>query len=136
MTVGRVRAAHLVAALLLIASLVFLTSCGAFGGDQNTFNPAGDVAERQRDLFYAGLIPAIIILALVTAALIYIVLRFRRRSEDEAPPRQVHGNTRIEIIWTVLPVLVLAGLAVPTVDSPTKRRPDSTPCSSETRPRR
>ena len=48
MTVGRAPAARLVAALLLIASLVFLTSCGAFGGDQNTFSPAGDVAKRHR----------------------------------------------------------------------------------------
>ncbi|HWN00294.1 MAG TPA: cytochrome c oxidase subunit II, partial [Streptosporangiaceae bacterium] len=34
---------------------------------------------------------------------------------DDPEPRQVHGNTTIEIIWTVIPALILAAIAVPTV---------------------
>jgi heme/copper-type cytochrome/quinol oxidase subunit 2 len=35
--------------------------------------------------------------------------------DDGSLPVQVHGNTRLEIFWTVIPALILAGIAVPTV---------------------
>ncbi len=107
--------AHLAAAVLLLGFVVFLVGCGAFGGDQNTFAPKGEVAEKQRDLFFLVLWPAIVILLLVSGALVYALVRFRRRSEDEAPPKQVHGNTRLEIAWTLAPLVLLLGIAVPTV---------------------
>ena len=44
----------------------------------------------------------------------YAVIRFRARSDDEAP-KQIHGNTKLEITWTILPALLLAGIAIPTV---------------------
>ena len=34
---------------------------------------------------------------------------------DDPEPTQVHGNTTIEIVWTVIPALILAAIAVPTV---------------------
>jgi cytochrome c oxidase subunit 2 len=51
---------------------------------------------------------------LVEGALLYAIFRFRGRPDDPEP-RQVHGNTTIEIIWTVIPALILAAIAVPTV---------------------
>jgi cytochrome c oxidase subunit 2 len=38
---------------------------------------------------------------------------FRRSTTDE--PRQIHGNDRIEAIWTVIPLLIVAGLFVGTL---------------------
>jgi cytochrome c oxidase subunit 2 len=46
--------------------------------------------------------------------LLYAIFRFRGKPDD-VEPRQVHGNTTIEIIWTVIPALILAAIAVPTV---------------------
>ncbi|MGH2674119.1 MAG: cytochrome c oxidase subunit II, partial [Actinomycetota bacterium] len=51
---------------------------------------------------------------LVEGLLVFAMIRFRRRSADDTP-RQIHGNTRLEIMWTILPALLLAGVAVPTV---------------------
>ena len=51
---------------------------------------------------------------LVEGALLYAIFRFRGRPDDPEP-RQIHGNTTIEIIWTVIPALILAAIAVPTV---------------------
>jgi cytochrome c oxidase subunit 2 len=51
---------------------------------------------------------------LVEGALLYAVFRFRGRPEDPEPS-QIHGNTTIEIIWTLIPALILAAIAVPTV---------------------
>jgi cytochrome c oxidase subunit 2 len=115
MKLRRVSAARLVAALAALVTVVFLAGCGALGGDQNTFAPAGEVADKQRDLFILVTIPATIILFLVSGVLLYALVRYRRRREDEAPPKQVHGNIRLEIAWTVAPALLLVGLAVPTV---------------------
>jgi cytochrome c oxidase subunit 2 len=54
------------------------------------------------------------VFVLVEGALLYAIFRFRGKPDDPEP-RQVHGNTAIEIIWTVIPALILAAIAVPTV---------------------
>src|ERR687892_2669349 len=54
------------------------------------------------------------VFVLVEGALLYSVFRFRGRPEDPEPS-QIHGNTTIEIIWTLIPALILAAIAVPTV---------------------
>ena len=103
------------AALLLLSLAVLFAGCSAFGGDQNTFNPEGDVAKKQLEVFYWALWPAVVILILVTGALIYTLVRFRRKSEDDPLPKQVHGNFRLEIAWTIAPTIVLLALAVPMI---------------------
>jgi cytochrome c oxidase subunit 2 len=50
----------------------------------------------------------------VEAILIYTLVRFRRR-RGAAEPKQVHGNTTLEILWTIIPAVVLVFIAVPTV---------------------
>lgn len=115
MKVRRFSVPQLLAVVLMTALVVLLAGCASLGGDQNTFSPAADTAREQRDLFLIALWPAIVILILVSAALIYMLVRFRRRSEDEPPPQQVHGNTRLEIAWTIAPAALLLGLAVPVI---------------------
>jgi cytochrome c oxidase subunit 2 len=50
----------------------------------------------------------------VEGALLYAIFRFQGKPGD-AEPRQIHGNTTVEIIWTAIPALILAAIAVPTV---------------------
>jgi cytochrome c oxidase subunit 2 len=55
-----------------------------------------------------------LVFVLVEGILIYTLLRFKRR--PGAPdPKQVHGNTTLEILWTIIPAIVLVFIAVPTV---------------------
>ncbi len=105
---------RLLVGLTLILTLIYTTGCGALGGPQNTFAPDGDVADLERNLFIMVLIPGIIICFLVFAALGYIMVRYRDR-EGAPPPKQIHGNVRLEVAWTILPAILLLGLAVPTV---------------------
>jgi cytochrome c oxidase subunit 2 len=105
---------HLLALATLALSVVVFSGCGALGGAQNTFAPDGDVADLQRNLFIMVLIPAIIILLLVFGALGYILVRYRQR-EGAPLPKQIHGNVRLEVAWTILPMMLLIGLAVPTL---------------------
>lgn len=57
---------------------------------------------------------AIGVFILVEGALLYAMFRFRGKPNDPEP-KQIHGNTAIEIVWTLIPALILAAIAVPTV---------------------
>lgn len=50
----------------------------------------------------------------VETILVITLIRFRKR-EGQPAPAQTHGNTRLEILWTAIPALILAVIAVPTV---------------------
>ena len=111
MALRKVYLLRLVGAALLISLLILLVGC-ATDTPQNTFAPGGDVAAKQRDIFYLALWPAIAILVIVEGLLIYALIRFRQKP-GQGLPKQVHGNTRLEIAWTIAPALLLLGLAVP-----------------------
>ena len=81
---------------------------------QSTFDTYGPVAESQLVLFYWILGAAIFVFVAMTFILLYTVYKFRRKSDDEIP-EQIHGNKKLEIAWTILPCLILAVIAVPTV---------------------
>ena len=54
-----------------------------------------------------------VIFFVVEAVLLYTLFKYRRRPGREAA--QFHGNTRLEVILTLIPALILAGISVPTV---------------------
>jgi cytochrome c oxidase subunit II len=55
-----------------------------------------------------------VVFVVVESALVLFVIRFRRRggTPAEAEGPQIHGNTRLEIIWTIIPALILVGIAL------------------------
>lgn len=55
---------------------------------------------------------AMAVLVVVGGLLVYAALRFRRK--DDVEPAQVHGNPRLEILWTALPVLIVSFLFIRT----------------------
>ena len=95
--------------------LVVLLSACAENAPQDALEPAGPVAREADQLWDITFGIAVVVFVLVEGALVFTVLKFRRRAGREAA--QFHGNTRVEIILTVVPALILAGLAVPTVSS-------------------
>jgi cytochrome c oxidase subunit 2 len=58
--------------------------------------------------------PAVWVFIFVEGALLFTIWRFRARP-GRVPRRELHGNTRLEVMWTIAPTLVLAYIAVPTV---------------------
>jgi cytochrome c oxidase subunit 2 len=107
---------RLLGLLLLVGLVALFSGCDAFGGPQNTFAPEGDVAEKQKNLFLLVTVLATIIGIGVFAVLLYIMVRFRQRGPDDPVPKQVHGNQRAELLWTILPAILMIALAFPTVD--------------------
>ena len=62
-------------------------------------------------LYYVLLLATIPIFVLVETVVVFSVWRFRLRPGDErvdGPP--IHGNTRLEVVWTVLPALLILSL--------------------------
>ena len=103
---------------LLAVGLVALAAVAgacASNATQSTLEPAGEFARKPYDLFVPVFWVAVGIFVLVEGALVYFALRYRHRKGREGIPPQVHGNTRLEIAWTILPAVILAGVAVPTV---------------------
>jgi len=83
------------------------------------------------DLFTQTLIVCGIILLVVTFLVTYCVVRFREK-DPKKEPVQTAGHTRLEITWTLIPVLIVAGLTLLTArtmassDPPADREPDIT----------
>src|SRR5437588_13047521 len=68
---------------------------------------AGDV----RTLYDVLLIASVPIFVLVETVVLFSVWKFRMRPGDEekdGPP--IHGNTRLEVVWTALPACLIIGL--------------------------
>ena len=106
------RPTGLVPFLLLLALAV--AGCSPDRYPQTALRPLSDFARIgdhvQDQTFYW----AVGVFVLVEGALLYAIFRFRGRPEDPEPT-QIHGNTTIEIVWTLIPALILAAIAVPTV---------------------
>ena len=96
-----------------IISCIFILGCTP-DHPQSTFNVAGPVAESQLTLFYWILAAAVFVFVIVTAILFWAVFRYRRKVSDK-DPEQIHGNTKLEIAWTILPAIILVFVAIPTV---------------------
>lgn len=101
-------------ALAVVALAVVAVAC-APNASQDSLNPQGEFARKSHDLFVPVFWVAAAIFVLVEGTIVLFAWRYRhRKGRDQIPP-QVHGNTRLEIVWTILPAIVLAGVAVPTV---------------------
>jgi cytochrome c oxidase subunit 2 len=82
---------------------------------QGFLDPEGPIARRADDLWNITFGIAAVIFVIVQGLLVFAIFRFRERPGHEA--RQFHGNTKVEIVLTVIPALILAGLAIPTVST-------------------
>ena len=102
--------------LIGLVGLLALLVAGCSGsGPQTALNPEGPIGRTIDELWELVFILATIVFVLVQLALFYTIVRYRARKGDDSEPVQVHGNTRVEIAWTIIPVFILAAIAFPTV---------------------
>jgi len=129
---------RLVAALLLatIASLVFAS--GAFADFFTPESGGSPNADEIHSLYKIILYVAIVVFVVVEGALLYSVIKFRARRGRVAA--QIHGNTRLEITWTVGAALILVVLAAVTfsklgsIQNPPNSGPNGLQFASTTEP--
>lgn len=95
---------------LLLASLL-LSACG---GDASILQTAGPIAASESGLFYIILGIATAIFVIVEGLLIFSIVRYRERP-GMPNPRQIHGNIRVEALWTIIPAIVLFAVLFVTI---------------------
>jgi cytochrome c oxidase subunit 2 len=107
-----------------LGAALLLSACGG-PYPQSALDPNSDFAWKLQHLFEGIFFWAVVVFVLVEGALVYTIIRYRARSSADKP-RPVHGNTLLEISWTLAPAIVLVIIAVPTirtiwdVDRPTR----------------
>jgi cytochrome c oxidase subunit II len=101
----------------LVAPLLLLLSACASDAPQDTLDPAGPIARKIDNLVNPVFIVAAVVFVLVEFGVLYLVLKFRQRKDDDPDelPGQTHGNTKLEIGWTVLPALLLGFVSFATL---------------------
>jgi cytochrome c oxidase subunit 2 len=97
----------------MLALVLAAAGCG-LDSPASTLTPKSDFGWLSHRLFLQILAWDLAILAVVTGLLGYALVRFRER-DPEALPRQVRGNARLELAWTIAPALILTFIAFPTV---------------------
>jgi len=80
-------------------------------GIEEQVTPIGHEAEHFHDIWLMPLITVISIFVLVLLA--WTMFRYRRGA-NPTPSRNSH-NTTIEVIWTLVPVLILVSIAIPSI---------------------
>ncbi len=98
--------------LVLAPALAFAGAAAAGNGGTGPVTPRSPNAEAISTTYWLIMAFALVIFAIVEITLVVFVIRYRRgrRAREEEGP-QVVGHTRLELIWTVLPVLVLVVIA-------------------------
>ena len=111
--VGTFRPRRLASSALLGALALGLAACGG-EYPNSTFNHTSDFNTDIDSLWDTLLFWGTIVFIGVELALVYTIFRFRRRP-GAGTPKQIHGNTALEITWTAIPAVILVFIAIPTV---------------------
>jgi cytochrome c oxidase subunit II len=101
---------------LLLAATLLVAGC-EFAGPQSALDPAGPVAQAQKDIFMWTYWLSWPVLLGVGGVLVYALFRFRARdaADAKALPTQTHGHTATEIAMTIVATVIVVLVAVPTV---------------------
>jgi cytochrome c oxidase subunit 2 len=100
---------------LVLAGLATLglAACSPNNG-QNSVSPHGTNAHRIDNLILPIWGIAIVIGLIVVGGVVFVAVKYRQRPGNEHP-KQIRGNIPIEIAWTMIPAVILAVIAIPTV---------------------
>lgn len=107
---------HALRTLSGLVLLVVLMAVPAFATNQVYFNPMDDqitpIASRVNDIYNLILWITIGIFVVVWGAMAYVLIKFRYKEGREI--QDIHENLPLEITWTVVPVILLIIISVPT----------------------
>jgi cytochrome c oxidase subunit 2 len=110
----------------LATAALLLAACGkdhVREYPQTVFHPTTEYARISDGLFMLSLWLGVAVGIAVLGVLAYFLWKFRYR--PGAPePKAIHGNTRLEVAWTLIPAVILACIAIPTVRAIFATQPD------------
>ncbi|WP_400245123.1 cytochrome aa3 quinol oxidase subunit II [Niallia sp. JL1B1071] len=97
--------------LLAIVPLFILSGCESMV----VFDPQGPVARSITDLINWSIVLMAFVCLVVFVLFGYIVWKYRATKDNADYEPEEHGSTKLEIVWTVIPFLIIIALTIPTV---------------------
>ena len=94
--------------------MLLVAGCSSEKYPQTTLDPKTDFTVLVDDILMTTVKWAVVVFVLVEGALVFAIFKFRGKPTDPEPT-QTHGNTTVEIVWTIIPAVILALIAVPTI---------------------
>jgi cytochrome c oxidase subunit 2 len=95
----------------LVAPLVLLLAACADNAPLDTLEPKGPKAQAIDNLVNPVFLIAGVVFVLVQGGVLFVAWKFRQHKDDDGSlPAQTHGNFKLEIGWTIIPALLLAGV--------------------------
>jgi cytochrome c oxidase subunit 2 len=73
---------------------------------------ASEEFDRIQGIYWFATVISIVIFSLVTAVVLYAVWKWRVSPDDDDDGPPIHGNTRLEVIWTAIPAILVIILGV------------------------
>jgi cytochrome c oxidase subunit II len=73
---------------------------------------ASEEMDRIEFTFWFTTVICIAVFAVVAAAIVYSVLKFRVQPEDESDGPPIHGHTGLEIVWTAIPAVLVTAISI------------------------
>lgn len=98
--------------LMLGAAALALLALAGSAAAQVALPPAvSDQGDDIRVLFFVVLGIGVGVFVIVEAMILWVVFRYRRKSDDEFPTQVAH-NTTAEVLWTVIPLVIVVALFI------------------------
>ena len=98
---------------LTVALVALLAACGQ-NHPESVFHHRTDFNRDVDFLFKVLIYAGTAVFIFVEGILVLTLIKFRKRP-GQPEPEHVHGNTTLEIAWTVIPLLILIMIGIPTV---------------------
>lgn len=116
-------------ALVTAVSLLLLTGCGQ---KYPVLDPQGPVGKQELGLieWSGGLMTVMVLIVFVIFAWIAFKWRARSNNADYIPPEQ-EGNKLLETIWTIIPIIIVVAIAIPTVIVTYRLQKQPTPATNK-----
>ncbi|MBO1513392.1 cytochrome aa3 quinol oxidase subunit II [Metabacillus bambusae] len=105
----------LISVVMGLLFLMVLSGCSELA----VFDPKGPNAETLRDLIMYSIYFMLFIMIVVYVLFTFVIVKFRDRknfNEKDHEPN-IHGSTKLEIIWTLIPIVIIIALSIPTVNA-------------------
>lgn len=95
--------------VLGVAALALLTLSGLASAQVALPEAVTEQGDAIRDLFFVLLAIGILVFVIVEAMILWVVFRYKRKSDDELPTQVAH-NATAEVLWTGIPLIIVVVL--------------------------
>src|SRR5205085_7892934 len=75
-------------------------------------NPASEEAKRIQFAYWFTTVICIGVFSMVASVMAYSVVKFRAGPDDESDGPPIHGHTKLEIVWTAIPAVLVTAISI------------------------